>query len=37
MVVEYTSNTAYFYSTYINVTKDLAETGGNGNKSYTTS
>lgn len=33
-MVEFMSNTAYFY---INVTQDLVETGGNGNKSYTSS
>lgn len=37
MVVECMSNTAYFYSAYINITKDLVETGGNQNKSYTSS
>lgn len=37
MVAEYMSSTAYFYTAYVNVTKDLVETGGNGNKSYTSS
>lgn len=30
---EFKSTTTCFYSSYVNVIKDLLETGGNGNKS----